>query len=96
MFKVTARDQGHYKGPSGAFVTYCNISCFWGFFALLFRNRHLTDCSETPIPVKLLREISNRPKQSGNSACACCTNKDTGQSVQAVHKQWSAIYKKNC
>ena len=28
MFKVTARDQGHYKGPSGAFVTYCNISCF--------------------------------------------------------------------
>ena len=28
MFKVTARDQGRYKGPSGAFVTYCNISCF--------------------------------------------------------------------
>ena len=28
MFKVTARDQGHYKGPSGAFVTYCSISCF--------------------------------------------------------------------
>ena len=27
MFKVTARDQGHYKGYSGAFVTYCNISC---------------------------------------------------------------------
>ena len=27
-FKVTARDQGHYKGPSGAFVTYCNISCY--------------------------------------------------------------------
>ena len=25
--KVTARDQGHYKGHSGAFVTYCNISC---------------------------------------------------------------------
>ena len=23
VFKVTARDQGHYKGPSGAFVTYC-------------------------------------------------------------------------
>ena len=22
VFKVTARDQGHYKGPSGAFVTY--------------------------------------------------------------------------
>ena len=28
VFKVTARDQGHYKGPWGAFVTYCNISCF--------------------------------------------------------------------
>ena len=28
VFKVTARDQGHYKGPSEAFVTYCNISCF--------------------------------------------------------------------
>ena len=28
VFKVTASDQGHYKGPSGAFVTYCNISCF--------------------------------------------------------------------
>ena len=22
VFKVTARDQGHYKGPLGAFVTY--------------------------------------------------------------------------
>ena len=28
VLKVTARDQGHYKGPSGAFVTYCNISFF--------------------------------------------------------------------
>ena len=28
VFKVMARDQGHYKGTSGAFVTYCNISCF--------------------------------------------------------------------
>ena len=28
VFKVTARDQlGHYQGPSGAFVTYYNISC---------------------------------------------------------------------
>ena len=25
VLKVTARDLGHYKGPSGAFVTYCNI-----------------------------------------------------------------------
>ena len=31
MFKVTARDQGHYKGPSGAFVKYCNISFFFFF-----------------------------------------------------------------
>ena len=28
VFKVTARDQGQYKGLSGAFVTYCNISCY--------------------------------------------------------------------
>ena len=27
VFKVTARDQGQYKGPSRAFVTHCNISC---------------------------------------------------------------------
>ena len=35
VFKVTARDQGHYKGPSGAFVTYCNISCFFFVTALI-------------------------------------------------------------
>ena len=36
VFKVTARDQGHYKGPSGAFVTYSYISCFrFGFFVNL-------------------------------------------------------------
>ena len=35
VFKVTARDQVHYKGPSGAFVTYCNISCFISFLLLL-------------------------------------------------------------
>ena len=29
VFKITARDQGHYKGPLGAFVTYCNISFFF-------------------------------------------------------------------
>ena len=28
VFKVTARDQGHFKGLLGAFVTYCNIFCF--------------------------------------------------------------------
>ena len=32
VFKVTARDQGHYKGPSGEFVTYCNISCLFIIF----------------------------------------------------------------
>ena len=31
MFKVTARDQGHYKGPLGAFVKHCNISCCFFF-----------------------------------------------------------------
>ena len=29
VFKIIARDHGHYKGPSGAFVTYCNISFFF-------------------------------------------------------------------
>ena len=33
VFKGTARDQGHYKVPSGAFVTYCNISCFIAIIA---------------------------------------------------------------
>ena len=32
VFKVAARDQGHNKGPSGAFLTYCNISCLIIFF----------------------------------------------------------------
>ena len=36
VFKVTTRDQGHYKGPSGAFVTYCNISCFFVFLFFFF------------------------------------------------------------
>ena len=35
VFKVTARDQGHYKGLSEAFVTYCNIS----FFSELIRQK---------------------------------------------------------
>ena len=41
MFKVTARNQGHYKGPSGAFVTYCNISCslFFLFCFLKFMSK---------------------------------------------------------
>ena len=34
VFKVTARDQGHYKGPSGAFVTNCNISSSLFFFEM--------------------------------------------------------------
>ena len=35
VFKVTARDQGQYKGHSGAFITYCNISCLFPFSAKL-------------------------------------------------------------
>ena len=38
MFKVTARDQGH-KRPSGAFVTYSNISCCCFFFIIIHINR---------------------------------------------------------
>ena len=36
VFKTIARDQGHYKGPSGAFVTYCNISFFFFFLFVRF------------------------------------------------------------
>ena len=36
VFKVTARDQGHYKGHSGAFVTYCYISCFFLVFSRIW------------------------------------------------------------
>ena len=41
VFKVTARDQSHYKGPSGAFVTYCNISCY---LDVLKKIRHGFSC----------------------------------------------------
>ena len=34
VFKVTPKAQGHYKGPSGAFVTYCNI-----FVVVVFLSR---------------------------------------------------------
>ena len=40
VFKVTARDQGHYKGHSGAFVTYCNISCFSFIIVQVDRRAH--------------------------------------------------------
>ena len=47
VFKVTARDQGHHKGPLGAFVTYCNISCLFCFFVTSFErhkvNIHISD-----------------------------------------------------
>ena len=47
MFKVKARDQGHYKGPSGAFVTYCNISCFSKATEAIVVKFHL-NCDQTP------------------------------------------------
>ena len=37
VFKVTATDQGQYKGPPEAFVTHCNISrVFFFFFIILY------------------------------------------------------------
>ena len=42
VFKVTARDQGHYKGPLGAFVTYCNISCCCFFLFLIIYDFFLS------------------------------------------------------
>ena len=41
VFKVTARDRGHYKGPSGAFVTYCNISCSFNFNSCFLKPCYL-------------------------------------------------------
>ena len=39
VFKVTARNQGYYEGPSGAFVTYCNISCFFQIYTKMGNRR---------------------------------------------------------
>ena len=43
VFKVTARDQGHYNGPSGAFVTYCNISCVFVFCTLKIKKNIIAE-----------------------------------------------------
>ena len=63
MFKVTARDQGNYKGHSGAFVTYCNISCLFVFYFLLiffwhlqiifYITGHILDCLKSTFITKL-------------------------------------------
>ena len=50
VFKVTARDQGHYKGPSGAFVTYCNISCFF-YLILIYVKMFVTMKRTTDLKV---------------------------------------------
>ena len=50
-----------HKGPSGASVTYCNISCFFGFFPLFFLqcnkakivyNFGLSECNRVKISPK--------------------------------------------
>ena len=33
--------EGQFKGPSGAFVTYCNISCFFFCFFVVFFGIHV-------------------------------------------------------
>ena len=53
VFKVTARDQGHYKGPSGAFVTYCNISCF--FFCFFFNIYFFNIQGIIEVPYRIFR-----------------------------------------
>ena len=58
MFKVTARDQGHYKGHSGAFVTYCNISCFQ--FKLKYAMR---------IQVKVMCKVSAKLADTLHMTC---------------------------
>ena len=64
VFKVTARDQGHYKGPSGAFVTYCNISCFYYYYMYFF----IADLSiyiycDTLLPSIMRRISKDKSKQ---------------------------------
>ena len=82
VFKVTARDQGHYKGPSGAFVTYCNISCLdaYLFYPLIYllhtftviRYRHpstISNFSETTGPIETKFHIQP-PGPLGKKKCS--------------------------
>ena len=64
VFKVTARDQGHYKGPSGAFVTYCNISCFIYLFA--YSGRGMGE--ERGAPREKNESVADRDSSSPKSA----------------------------
>ena len=57
VFKVTARDQGHYKGPSGAFVTYCIISCLFSFF---LSNAHNSVPKEDQRKIAIVAHSWNR------------------------------------
>ena len=48
VFKVTDRDQGHYKGTSGAFVTYCNISCLIIYYSKFAKGHFYNIVSAIP------------------------------------------------
>ena len=61
VFKVTARDQGHYKGPWGAFVTYCNISCLFVFLLFfLHLDFHLLLSPPLPPEKKTIKSNNNK------------------------------------
>ena len=73
VFKVTARDQGHYKGHSGAFVTYCNISCsrravvsYWRKYVHEVLVNRLGGLS---LPRKSVVRLTDRPEMTLDVYC---------------------------
>ena len=60
VFKVTTRDQGHYEGPSEAFVTYCNISCI--YLKLFFMWKFTLQKYGTPSDIYILLSITETYK----------------------------------
>ena len=70
VFKVTARDQGHHKGPPGAFVTY-RINDEIGLFDIQIRTDYgwLVGCFGFNGPLRqyfsLYRAVSQREGERG-------------------------------
>ena len=71
VFKVTARDQDHYKGPLGAFVTYCNISCLKYSIYMYYK------CKTTSLP----KQLSEEPDLCRNETF-CMTVVSSDQNVK--------------
>ena len=60
VFKVTARDQGHYKGPSGAFITYCTfLVLFKTFFHSIGKKNNQSSVSDVDREIPTLGLTDN-------------------------------------